>query len=50
MTVEELYRQTQLAKKLVQKMPPWKRNILVQSMQSTVSVPRRPVNFKKRVK
>ena len=40
----EINKQIKIATRLVQKMPPWKRNILVQSGQSTVRVPRTPVN------
>lgn len=39
----EIIKQIAIATKLVQNMPPWKRNILVQSGQSTVKVPRRPI-------
>jgi hypothetical protein len=41
----EIGRQIEIATRLVQRMPPWKQNILVQSGQPTVRVPRTPLNF-----
>jgi hypothetical protein len=45
MTEPEIHRQIQIATKLVQNMPTWKQNILVQSGQPTVRVPRTPLNI-----
>jgi hypothetical protein len=41
----EINKQIEIATRLVKNMPPWKRNILVQSGQPTVRVPRTPLNF-----
>lgn len=44
MTLEEMRKQIEDARKVVRTWPEWKQNILVQSGQPTVSVPREPVN------
>ena len=44
MTANEIYQRIKSARKLVQTWPAWKQNILVQSAQPTVKVPRTPVN------
>lgn len=44
MTREELQQQIQNATKLVESWPQWKRNILIQNAQPTVSTPRPPIN------
>ncbi len=44
MNTQEIRRQIDVATKLVQAWPDWKRNILVHSAQPTVVSPRTPVN------
>ena len=44
MTKEEVQKQVESATRLVSTWPQWKRNILIQSAQPTVSEPRTPVN------
>jgi hypothetical protein len=44
MTKEQVLQRIESATKLVQSWPAWKQNILVQSAQPTVRVPRTPVN------
>lgn len=44
---QEIHQQIRIATGLVQKWPAWKQNILVQSGQPTVKVPRTPLNIQK---
>ena len=44
MSMDEINKQVEAARKLVNTWPEWKRNILVQSGLATVSTPRTPVN------
>jgi len=44
MTKAEIREKIELANKLVESWPVWKRNILVNSSKSSVSVPRPPVD------
>jgi hypothetical protein len=46
MTEREIHQQIQIATRVVQNMPTWKQNILVQSGQPTVRVPRTPLNIR----
>jgi len=43
----ELQKQIQIARKLVKRMPPWKRNILIQSAKPTMSKPRQAIERQK---
>jgi hypothetical protein len=44
MTLDDVREQMKIASRLVETWPEWKRNILVQSAQPTVDVPRTPVD------
>jgi hypothetical protein len=46
MAKDEIYRRIESATKLVQSWPAWKQNILIQSAQPTVKIPRIPVDNK----